>query len=297
MITMNHFQMLFSDHFQVPFSDHFQFIAKLFLQHMITFVYSVPKKLAGVKLPVYPVQIIPYSRSYINDTEIIGYPNISDNIGSVVHASYLCRPFGKKLTEFANIHQLESYCKLCSKISYNFLVHGPANADEMSRYEIGMAILREKFKDFKGKVLIETPSMNSQYKPSLDEYFSHIAREFDEKFEICIDTAHMHANGWNVDDIIAVCEKYNDKISTIHLNGNSREPYHSDEHVAIFSPANNLKDVDKLMKYFAKKNYLMIAEITRPEYKYEDWAQFAKKYELKIVDFSEKLIISRERIL
>lgn len=264
---------------------------------MISFVYSVPNKFKGVNLPNYPVQIIPYSRSRINEREIIAFPNIEKNIGSVVHATYLCKPFGMKFKEFVNVNMLRTYKELCEKIKFNFLFHGPQNEKEMKNFEMGMSIVRDVFKDFQQKILVEVPSFNSGFRMDVEQYLDKIVKEFDDKFEICIDTAHLFANGCQSKDIIRICEKFSNLISTIHLNGNGNEQFRTDYHLEIFNPKSKLTDIDEMMKFFKSKGWLLIAEVTRAEYGYSDWKAFADKYELKIVEFSEKLIIKHEKVL
>jgi len=266
---------------------------------MLTFCYSVPNKLKGVNLPEFPVQIIPYSRTRIIEQEINCYPIRSKNNGGIVHSTYLCRPFGKKLEQFDNINVLRTYKTLCERIKYNFLVHGPANDFEMSNLEKGFSILREVFKDFNQKVLIEIPSFNSGFKIPVPEYLEKILSEFPEgsKFEICLDTAHMFANGCQTNDIIEICKRFEKYVSVIHLNGNEKEQFQSDVHVEIFNPESKMKNIKEMMQYFVSKKFLLVAEIRRGKYGYSDWKKFCDSYNLPIVDFSEKLIINGEKIL
>ena len=266
---------------------------------MITFVYSVPQKLKGVNLPEYPVQIIPYSRTRIIEAEINCYPIRSKNNGGVVHASYLCHPFGKKFEQFENINVLRTYKVLCERIKFNYLIHGPSNLYEFSNFEKGMCVIREVFKDFSQKVLIEIPSFNSGMKMNVKDYITKIISEFPyetNNFEICIDTAHLFANGCDSTDIINICKEFNDIISTIHLNGNENEQFQNDRHIEIFSPNSKLKNIKQMIEYFKSTNKIMVAEIRRGTYNYNDWKTFADSYGLKIVDFSEKLIINGEKI-
>ena len=266
---------------------------------MISFVYSVPEKIKGVVLPDYPVQIIPYSRTRINEAEIKCYPIRTVNNGGVVHVSYLCHPFGKRFEEFSNVNMLKTYKKLCERIKYNFLCHGPSNSFEMENIEKGMAVIREVFKDFTETVIIEIPSFNSGMKIPLDDYISKISKEFPEttKFGFCIDTAHMWANGCDTQEIIRLCKKYKNLITVIHLNGNEKEQFRSDVHVEIFNSKSKLTNIKDMMNFFKENKWLMIAEVTRAEFGYNDWKTFADSYEIPIVDFSPKLIIKHERIL
>ena len=266
---------------------------------MISFVYSVPNKYKGVNLPEYPVQIIPYSRTRIITAEINCYPIRTKNNGGIVHSTYLCRPFGKKLEQFENINVLRTYKTLCERIKYNFLVHGPSNEYEMNNLSIGMSILRDIFKDFEQKVIIEIPSFNSGFRIDINEYIERIINEFSKdknNFYICIDTAHMWSNGCDSTKIIETCKKFEKYITVIHLNGNEKEQYQTDLHVEIFNPDSKLKNIKEMIQYFVSKNLLMIAEIRRGTYGYNDWKTFADSYKCPIVDFSEKLIINGEKI-
>ena len=267
---------------------------------MISFVYSVPQKYKGVNLPDYPVQIIPYSRTRIIEAEIKCYPIRDKNNGGIVHASYLCHPFNKSFEHFENVNVLRTYKTLCERIKYNFLIHGPSNEKEFANFEKAMSIIRKLFRDFNQKVLIEVPSFNSSFRISMHDYLIRIVEEFPcdkNNFEICIDTAHLYANGCECEDIIKVCEEFSDVISTIHLNGNENAPWNNDKHIEIFSPNSKLKNIKEMMQYFKSKNFLMIAEVNRGTYGYSDWKAFADSYGIKIVDFSEKLIINNEKIL
>ena len=266
---------------------------------MLTFVYSVPNKFKGVNLPDYPVQIIPYSRTRIIEAEIKCYPIRDKNNGGIVHASYMCHPFGKKFEQFENTSMLRTYKTLCERIKYNFLIHGPSNLNEFETYSKGMCIIRDMFKDFPYKILIEVPAFNKAFQISMNDYLAAIIGEFPadrNNFEICIDTAHLFANGCSSDDIIEVCKNFEDVIHTIHLNGNENEQYCTDKHIEIFSPNSKLKNIKNMVQYFKDKNMLMIAELSRGTYGYNDWKTFADSYDIKIVEFSEKLMINNEKI-
>lgn len=265
---------------------------------LLTFTYSVPEKFKGVNLPNYPVQIIPYSRTRINEREIICYPKLEKNIGGVVHVAYLCHPFGKKFEQFENINMLRTYRQLCERISYNFLCHGPSNMFEMDNLARGMSVIRDVFKGFSQKVIIEVPAFNSGMRMDIDEYIQKIVDEFPEDgFEICIDTAHLHANGCDSTKIIETCKKFSKYISTIHLNGNANEQFKTDLHTEIFNEKSKLKNIKEMMTFFKESGYLMIAEVRRAEFGYNDWKTFADSYGIEIVEFSEKLILKHEKVL
>lgn len=265
---------------------------------ILTFNYSVPENKSGVNLPYYPVQIMPFSRSRMSRNSVIPYPNVEKYNQSVLHISYICKPFGKNLLEPANRELLNIYRQLATKIKFDLLIHGPSNLFELNNYEIGMNIIRTIFDGFEYKVIVEVPTFNSGTKIDMREYLDRLIKEFpNDSFGICLDTAHLYANGCSTNDMIEIIQEYRDVILAIHLNGNENEQFKPDRHVEIFNPANKIPDVPKLMETLKTLDVPLIAEITRATYNYSDWKSFADRYEIPIVEFSEKLMINREKIL
>lgn len=163
-----------------------------------------------------------------------------------------------------------------------------------------MSIIRDVFKDFSQKVLIEVPAFNKAFKISMNDYLVELISEFPSdrnNYEIVIDTAHLFADGCECSDIIQICKDFDGVISTIHLNGNENDKFTTDKHIEIFSPNSKMKNIKEMIQYFKDTNKLMIAEVNRGTYGYNDWKTFCDSYGIKIVDFSEKLIINNEKIL
>jgi len=102
-------------------------------------------------------------------------------------------------------------------------------------------------------------------------------------FHFVPDTAHLHANGCNTNDMIRIIEKYKHKIQYIHLNGNKQAMFRSDNHVPIFSVENKINNWEFLSEYISKLNKICIAEITKEGCSWKDWEDYAKKYKFELV--------------
>ena len=137
------------------------------------------------------------------------------------------------------------------------------------------------------------PALCKAYISKLDiPYKDYVINYFEicvsNGFEICVDTAHMFANGLNVDDMIEVLEHFKSKYKFIHLNGNCRKQFTKDKHTipinedSISEPKNMIENMEKLMDYVSKLGLNCIMELKYSNYEY--YKSLANKFNFKIVD-------------
>lgn len=253
------------------------------------------------------MQIMPQQRKTITASMLEAFPEIKQKRTSCVHTSYVTRPFGEKflVPGFQQIN-IVNYLELAKKIGFsNVLVHGPESMKEWTLLEPSLQILRELEQRVKDPtVIIEMPAFKGNFinelkilmardesyeknkqeeitvKDYISYYFDHIVSH---KFEIVLDTAHLHSNGCTVDDMLFLFKRYEKNMKIVHLNGNKNKMYTSDAHCPMFSERNTIKDVDKLMQYLSSTDLILITENATEGAEYKQWQQLAEKYKLKII--------------
>ena len=255
-----------------------------------------------------PLQIMPATTQYLNDNAINNYPLCKTDDDkfindSVIHTSYITRPWGGLLDEnrFNKFKYLMTkYVKLCYQLKYKrLLVHLPSTTSELNNLSEGMNVLIKMFNKVPNVILVlEIPSFKSGFKCDVVDYLFNVVINYFDKFvnhnvELCIDTAHMFANGVDCKEMINILEttrnniKLIDCCKIIHLNGNLNPQYKSDIHCPIFDKRNKMSNINLLMEYLSNKNKILIAENTKQHADYNEWKQFADQYNINIVEYNE----------
>ena len=128
------------------------------------------------------------------------------------------------------------------------------------------------------KLILETASgqgteLLSNYQDFLNFYNDFNDRQ-KEVFKICIDTCHIWAKGYELNEILDMTIKNNNiyDIAIIHIN-NSKNPKgsHLDRHEILNQGFINIKDIYNFISNFINinKNIIMILETPTPNYKFE----------------------------
>lgn len=250
-----------------------------------------------------PYQIMPATQAILSNKTLNSYTHC-DNPGILIHINYVTRPFSEKALiplSFAR-ENLQMYAALADKIgTKNILIHMPCTSSEMDSIGFGMKVILDIFREKEYVIHFEIPSFKADFvkrtipaheyiSDYLDEVISYSHHFHENCFKIVMDTAHLFANGCNVDDMILLIEKYKTYIEYIHLNGNCYQQYHSDKHVPIYSAANKfVSEVDKLMNYLKSSLFIMVAENTSEHDTWENWSTFASTYDIRIIEYNERL--------
>lgn len=247
---------------------------------------------------------MPSTRNYLSDKSINAYhAHNNDNI--ILHMNYITRVFKKDAIEKNSSERksLSQYAKLAKKLgTRNILIHMPNTIEEMENIGYGFKIMYDELisKDIIvhleiaswSKALIEHLNI---YNDDPKEYITNFITKIKEymnvfpsgKFYIVFDTAHLYANGCEVDDMIFIMNKFKYLIKYIHLNGNVNYKFTSDSHTPLFTQKNRIKDWEKLSKYCASLNVICIAEVTKIGAKWDQWEQYAKNNGFNLVKFNE----------
>lgn len=264
------------------------------------------------------MQIMPNTKKVMTESMIKEFPIVEQERIACVHVSYITRPFNEKfLAPTWQQLNLANYIQLANRIGFKYLlVHGPESINEWKLFYGTIDVLKQivkkvnsanKLNKCKAEIIIEMPSFKSGFIDYLKTEISltcnkdiknisavdYISYYFDcitkNGFEIVLDTAHLFANGCNVDQMITLFEKYKSNMHICHLNGNKSVQFHPDNHCPIFVEKNNIKDYPKLMEYLSKTDLILVAENGSDGVEYTDWEKFAKQFNLKIVPFNERL--------
>ena len=274
----------------------------------LSFNYSVAGDKGWISSYRYPLQIMPQTTQYITDKLIDNFPVCTTLSDSVIHTSYITQPWRAMLdeTKFNKFKFLmANYVKLCRRLQYKrLLIHLPSTLTELNNLAAGMNLLAKMFNQVEDVILVlEIPSFKSGFKCDVSKYLSNIVVNYFDKFkhnnvELCIDTAHVFANGVDCKEMVDLFETsivYNEQshklidfCGIIHLNGNMNPMYKSDIHCPIFDKQNKMTNIDILMTYLADKNKILIAENTKQHADYNEWERFAKQYGINIVPYHEQ---------
>lgn len=272
---------------------------------MLTFNYSVAGDKSWLSSYRHPLQIMPQTTQYITDKHIDNFPMCSTCklSNAVIHTSYITQPWRATLdeTRFKKFTYLMSnYVKLCRRLYYKrLLIHLPSTLTELNNLSDGMNVLAKMFNQVEDVVLVlEIPAFKSGFKCDVSKYLLNVIVNYFDKFkyknvELCIDTAHIFANGIDCKEMVNLFEtpikstKLIDYCNIIHLNGNMNPMYKADIHCPIFDERNKMTNIDILMRYISDKNKILIAENTKQHADYTKWEQFAKQYNINIVPYDE----------
>ncbi len=247
------------------------------------------------------IQIMPSDTKVLTDKQINSYPEITDWRRSVIHTSYITRPFSDHVqTGKTNSikHIIEQYIRLANRIKFMYiLIHLPSTEKEMDRLGDGMTLLKELFVNNESCEhiipLLEIPAFKGGFKMDIDDYFAQIVQfvSLIPNMEICLDTAHLYSNGCDCDKIISLYDSLSKYVNVFHLNGNENNMWKSDKHIPLFEDRNKLKDYARLVDHIKDKNLLLITENTTNHASYEKWKTFCDSFGISIVSKHDKLSV------
>lgn len=269
---------------------------------IISFNFSVAGDKSWIKDYREPLQIMPQTTKIPTNENINSFPSCSTWSESVIHTSYITRPFNNIFNEQGKInsciYNIEQYIKLCKRIKYKrLLIHLPGTQKEINEIGNGFGLLKDIFNKEENKdiiLVLEIPAFKSGYKNDVYEYFRMIIKNYFKLFkynniELCFDTAHLYSNGLDGRDMIALFDakishkRLIDYCQIIHFNGNCKQKYTSDEHVQIFDKNNKIEYSAELTKYLQDKNKILISENTTKRSDYNKWLEFSKANKMNIV--------------
>lgn len=270
----------------------------------LTFNMSVAgNKKKDLSLITNPLQIMPETRNFLSEKIINNYFENNNKLESVIHTSYITLPFSSSFEEkpLWKIN-IENYIKLSEKIGFKrVLIHSPKSILEWKNLGFGMSILNKLFKNTDIILVLEIPAfandLMQKQKENNNFIFDYIdtllkyENVLENKFELCFDTAHLFSNGCDVNKMIEIIEKYKMFTKIIHLNGNKKNMYTSDEHVPIGSEYDKIQHSDDLLKYLSTTDLIGICEITKQHATWDYWVNLSKKYNLNLVPFNENYSI------
>lgn len=213
-----------------------------------------------------------------------------ENLNIIIHTGYDINIFTNLILQSTyKVNQyLLTYFKLAEKLKIKYvLIHGPDTIEKYNYFSNGLIALLSLIPE-NIKCVIEMPTFRKSLLDIIDDNYDFILNYFKtctnkDMFDICLDTAHLYANGLSTDQIIDLMTELDRNFKFIHLNGNLNEVYSKDKHTFILDEKSKLKEVDKLLKYISTlENKICIMEIKNPNY--EIYKQMAEEYNLNIVD-------------
>jgi len=240
------------------------------------------------------IQIGEYNKNFLGDSEDIRSFIIKNNFRLVIHSPYTIN-LASKLNINKRLINLEDcyWIKIILKEleiahllgAVGCVVHtGKTTKLPIKEGLINMRIcieyiLNEIIKNnWSSKLILETASgqgteLLSNYQDFLN-FYNDFEDKYKEVFKICIDTCHIWAKGYELNEIIDITIKNNNinDIAIIHIN-NSKNPKgsHLDRHEIINQGFINTKDIYNFIKGFndINNNIIMILETPTLNYKYE----------------------------
>ena len=248
-----------------------------------------------------PCQIMVTQRKYLNTEIVNSFIEAEKEHKILIHTSYVTKVFSPNAINYLSKvrKNLSEYILVAKKIKTKYvLIHGPSTLNEYKNFGFGLQLIIEIFQNTDIIPCIEIPSFSKDLIKYIDENFKSnytffIKLYFDTVLtilkqlqpQIVIDTAHLHANGLNVDEMIELFDEYKDFYDFIHLNGNKREKFLSDIHVPINHDENKIQNVDKLLKYLSTMNKISVSECGVLNWDY--WEKLSEKYKFKLVKYDE----------
>ena len=251
---------------------------------------------------------MPQQRKTITPTMLAAYPKSDNKRLACVHTSYVTRPFSEKMLSpgFQQLNIL-NYLALANRIGFQYiLVHGPESFKEWQLIDGALIVLHglERKSNGDARIIIEMPAFKGTFINDLKEFMvndqtysktdikditvqDYIGYYFDRivscGFDIVLDTAHLWANGCNVEDMIALYKRFAKNMKITHLNGNKNRQFTSDSHCPIFLEKNRIENTDVLMKYLSTTPLLLITENASDGVEYVQWKRFADRYNISII--------------
>lgn len=257
-----------------------------------------------------PYQILP-GRNYLYDSLINSFENLNIDFENkiLIHTTFITRPFSSKSYETENNlksckSNLNQYIKLCNVLKTKYiLIHGPMNEDEFNNFNKGLDLLNDVYKYTDLIICIEIPAFassliklikNNDYynfcKDYLNKVINYKTNNF--KFQIVIDTAHLHTNGLNYKEMINLLDYFKNNYDFIHLNGNMKDKFkYPDNHIHINSIDDKIQHSRRLLIYISKLNKICICENTDDnledkENNFNYWKNISEKYNYNLVDYN-----------
>lgn len=228
-----------------------------------------------------PFQIMPTQRTPLN---YLRFPEITDSFKNqiLLHTGYDVRPFSQDILSSTSYQHilLKSYILSAQRLGLNtnsnntsfsqLLIHGPDSEESAKYLKTTLPILKEYSTTSNINICIEMPAFSKSiwnvvpYESNfefIEEYFRTV---IEYKLPIVIDTAHLHSNGLNVEQMITLLKEFEDNYTFIHLNGNSRDMFKKDKHTTFTELSgfenNKIKDADNLLAYVSKIDKICISE-------------------------------------
>lgn len=248
-----------------------------------------------------PFQILPGGRSSFTAKDVSTFVE-SKNKNVLIHASYITRPFKEDISNVTKIN-LRNYTALAKRIgTKDILIHMPSNVAEYEEYAFGINAIIEYIikngcichlevnplsKELQTYLKMNKSNAVEIYNNYTNELLDVIPAKYTDKFYICVDTAHLFANGFDTSAMITYMKKYNDRIKYIHFNGNKNAMFSKDKHVPMYRSDNRIDNIEALTKYCSSIKKILIAEDSTEKGSYEEWKSFCDKYKLKIVDYND----------
>ena len=251
-----------------------------------------------------PFQIMPSTRTVLSDKSINSYPKCN-NENILIHMNYITKVFKNEAIENNSFERisLRQHVKLARKLgTKNILIHMPSNENELNNLGVGFKVMYDELISNGmivhleiaswSKQLISKLTKDTQPKEYVTNFITKILSFMNtfayNDFHIVIDTAHLHANGCDEDDMEYIIMKFKDKIKYIHFNGNINNKFTCDSHTAMFANNNKIKNWQKLSEFCAKLNKICIAEITKTGSEWNEWVNYANEYGFKLVEYNNK---------
>jgi endonuclease IV len=237
-----------------------------------------------------PIQIMPSTTHTLSEKILEEYKQANKNNPDIlIHINYICKIFSSSAVPENSLARLviKQYKQLADSLNTKrLLFHLPSTANEMDNINIGFSILSEELDDY--KIYLEMPSWTSLLRKMTNKetYFREIEKYYNPKNQqILLDTAHLFSNGYTNSEMINFFEKY--PCDYCHLNGNKNSVGTTDSHVAIYSPNSKWIYYDEVCKYLANSKRICVVEMTKKEFDWKDWEDFAKQFKFNIVPFNK----------
>lgn len=242
-----------------------------------------------------PYQIMPGGRSACPQSVVDSMPTMS-NPNVLLHASYVTKVFRAEPTPVVRMN-IRNYVKIAHKLgTRDILIHFPEGYADHRDFVHGVSLLLSEmddclihfevaplYQDIRKRFDMNKDNGPEVYLQLVATWLRQIPRDQFHRFRMVVDTAHLYCNGYSVDDQIKFIERFKPMIKYIHLNGCQTAQFTRDKHIPMYSPDNRIDDWDKLMRYIATIDKILIVEDSNTAGDYDEWKRFASRYGLKIV--------------
>lgn len=240
------------------------------------------------------VNIGEHNKKFLGDPEEIQSFIIENNFKLIIHSPYTINLASSTMINKRHINLEECYwIKIILKEleiahilgAIGCVVHTGKSTklpvkEGLTNMKKGIEYILENIikNEWNSKLILETASGQGTELLSNYHDFLNFYNSFDDKykdvFKICIDTCHIWAKGYELNEIFDITIKNNNinDIILIHLN-NSKNPKgsHLDRHDIINQGFIHINDIYKFVKNFRSlnKEIIIILETPTPNFKYE----------------------------